>query len=100
MNVGSQNKGRLLKTKTIFNDNVKQHQDVDDNNNNSFSKSTNEINSPNKQFSLQTNNRKKYNFNKDVDIVDVESYKIYNIDIETEKHQTKCTNCNSKCVIY
>jgi hypothetical protein len=96
MNVGSPNKGRLLKTKTIINDNNKHH-DADDN---SFSKSTNEINSPNKQNSLQNNYRKKYIFKKEVDIVDVESYKIYNIDIETEKHTAKCANCNSKCVIY
>jgi hypothetical protein len=92
------NKGKFLQMKTVFNK-KEEDDEISSNENFTFEKEC-EQKVENQENKKKLELDKYYNFKNTIDMVEVESYKVFNIDIEEESQKTKCTPCVTQCAIY
>ncbi len=94
----SQGKGKFLKMITVFN---KKEEGEDFSSNENFTFEKEDIKKEeNTQPKQKTDQDKLYRFRNTVDTVEIQSYKVFNIDLEEDPEKVKCSNCVNQCVIY
>ena len=96
---GSPKKGKLQKMKTMVNEKPPDDDNFTFNERNTEKedslKLVNETNVTNKKNEIEKN----FVFRKTVDCVEIESFKVFNIDTDEEPSNEKCF-CNKQCVIF